>query len=87
MQYYFAEEEWRAKRLQKALRLASAMMGTSIGQLELLIQELSDYNGKLHVIWKHDHTPQQELAFKAAWSECGESVTSHFDMRGANAIR
>jgi hypothetical protein len=84
MQYYFAEEEWRAKRLQKALRLASTIMGTSIGQLELLISELSDHNGRLGVVWNHDHTPQQELAFKAAWAECGESVTSHFDLRGGN---
>lgn len=87
MQYYFAEEEWRAKRLQKALRLASTILGTSIAQLEVLICEISDHNGKLGVVWNQDHTLQQELAFRAAWAECGESVTSHFDLRGANEIR
>lgn len=83
MDYYFAQEEWRAKRLQKALRIASAILGTSLAQLDVLIREISDHNGNLHILWNHGHTPQQELAFQTAWTECGEARVTHATFGGS----
>lgn len=80
MEYYFvdfAEDGWRLKRLQKAVRLASAILGISIEQLNHLILEVADNNGRLHVMWAYKQTIQQELAFQAAWKECGEDVVTH----------
>lgn len=76
MQYLCNQEEWRLKRLQKATRIACAIMGLTEQQAELLIQSIQDERGLLAVTWNQPWTKQQELAFNTAWGECGEQAAS-----------
>lgn len=79
MKYHFDNEEWRYKRIAKAVRLVCAILGISKLQLEKLIVEISDSKGILNVLWKSEHTINQENAFKTAWEECGENIVIHGD--------
>lgn len=89
MNYYYGfatgEDDWRLKRLQKAVRIACAILGISEPQLSSLIVEIADNSGRLHIIWKHKYTPNQELAFRAAWRECGEETVTHSIFGGNHA--
>lgn len=64
----------RIERLQKALRIASAICGLSEQQAELLIAKLEDLNGILKISWIHPPSPLQRTAFSLAWVECKETA-------------
>lgn len=68
---------WRVDRLHKAARIARLILGNSEEQLGALVKGMHDHKGELVVTWQHKHTPQQELAFQAAWRECGENIVHH----------
>lgn len=72
MQFICTDEEWRAKRLQKALSIACKMIGITELQAENLIDKIQDDRGLLAVFWKHRWTKRQEEAFSIAWGLCGE---------------
>lgn len=77
MKYVFSNEEWRLKRLQKAVRIACAILGLTEAQLSALVSVIEDERGTLSVSWLHSRTKQQEMAFETAWHECGESGVKH----------
>ncbi len=63
---------WREQRIYKTLRIAGKILGLSIDQFELLIDEIHDNKGQLSIHWKTPQTMRQAQAFKDAWAECGE---------------
>lgn len=68
----------RLVRLEKAQRLASAILGLSKEQFEMLILELFDHKGQLNVVWNNTKpTEMQKAAFTKAWDLCGEYDTCH----------
>lgn len=70
--------QWRVERLSKLVRIIIKITGLSRAQLDALIDEIHDHKGELIVHWKHDGcTERMQLAFKDAWSECGESNVHH----------
>ena len=62
----------RVPRLIKTLRIATAVMGITHGQAELLIHGLHDDRGTLVVRWCFGPSEHQIRAFAVAWSQCGE---------------
>ncbi len=68
---------WRVERIQKAAKLACAIQGLTLDQLDVLVDEVKDHKGELVVKWKHQQTPQQEAAFQTAWEFCGEYIVHH----------
>lgn len=66
------DEKWRIDRVQKAIRIATAMCGLSADQAEMLISEVADNKGILRVCWLTDPTMIQRHAFSVAWEQCKE---------------
>jgi len=73
----YENDSWRSKRIEKCMRLWIAIMGVSRVQASQLIYSLHDYKGDLHVLWLHEPTERQKMAFAEAWGECGESIVRH----------
>lgn len=69
--------QWRIDRLIKARRIACAILGMDEPQMAMIVDEIEDHKGALVVRWKSKQTPWQELAFQAAWNECGEYAVHH----------
>ena len=69
---FICEDEWRKKRLQKALKIACDMLGITEDQAATLIEKIQDERGMLAVSWRHQWTRRQEEAFSVAWGLCGE---------------
>lgn len=69
---------WRMERASKALRIAGKILGISMEQFDLLINEIHDYKGTLEIHWKVTHTPRQAQAFSDAWAECRENNVAHY---------
>lgn len=63
---------WRVERVSKALRIAGKILGISLEQFELLIDEIHDHKGQLSIHWKVPQTFRQAQAFSDAWAECKE---------------
>ena len=68
-----AGAEWRAVRIQKAIRLASMICDVSEDQLSILINEIEDDRGVLVIYWENQPTDTQRRAFSKSWAECSES--------------
>lgn len=66
----------RVPRLQKALRIATAIMGVTTEQARILIRGLKDDRGTLVVSWAATPHPHQTNAFAVAWEQCGEHQAS-----------
>lgn len=64
----------RVPRLHKALRIATAIMGVTPNQAELLIHELRDYRGTLEITWASAPSAHQRAAWATAWEQCGEGA-------------
>lgn len=62
----------RVPRLQKALRIATAIMGITPHHADLLIHELRDNRGTLEVSWISAPSAHQRAAWATAWEQCGE---------------
>lgn len=74
----YDDQPFRVKRLEKARRIASAVLSITEQQSELLIAEMEDHKGTLIVKWKSwPITGLQQHAFDAAWRECGEHEVQH----------
>lgn len=73
----YEDDSWRDKRLKKCLRLWMTIMGVTREQADQLIHSLYDHKGGLHVLWLHEPTDRQKLAFSEAWGECCEYVVYH----------
>jgi hypothetical protein len=72
--------KWRVERLEKLVRVVSAMTGLSAAQLEALIDTICDQKGELIVQWKHEGcSDRMRLAFRDAWNVCGETNVHHSD--------
>lgn len=70
--------QWRVERLEKLVRIIIKMTGLSRVQLDALIDVIYDQKGELIIHWKHgDCTERMRLAFRDAWSECGETNVHH----------
>lgn len=68
----------RLVRLEKAKKLASAILGLSDAQIEMLVLEMYDYKGQLNVVWnKTKPTDMQKAALSKAWELCGEADVYH----------
>lgn len=68
----------RINRLEKAAKLASAILGLSDEQMEMLVLEMYDYKGQLNVVWnKAKPTEMQKASFSKAWELCGEDQVFH----------
>lgn len=65
-------ELWRIQRLQKAVKIARAILSLSQDQLSALVYKVHDEKGTLNVWFLHDWTIPQSLAFQRAWELCGE---------------
>lgn len=70
-------QRWRVERLEKAARLACAILSCTREQMDALVEELRDHRGALMIKWRHDYTRAQENAFETAWRECGEVYVIH----------
>lgn len=68
---------WRIERVQKAIKVACAILGISKEQLHDLVFRISDHKGTLRITWNHKWTPRQEEAFRLAWELCGETEVQH----------
>lgn len=66
------KDQWRVDRLKKAVKIAAKVLDLEIEQLELLLKEAMDSQGKLCLRWKHPPSNTLERAFRVAWSMCGE---------------
>ena len=74
----YDETFWRVERLEKMLKLAITTTGLSRVQMNAVIDEVHDQKGELIITWKHgDCTERMKLAFKDAWSLCGEYNVHH----------
>ena len=66
----------RIDRLEKVQRLASAILGLSNEQFEMLILEMYDHKGQLNVVWNNTKpTQMQKAAFSKSWELCAECPT------------
>lgn len=66
-------ELWREERVYKTLRIAGKILGVSLEQFDLLIDEIQDHKGQLAIFWKAPQTTRQAQAFTDAWAECKEN--------------
>lgn len=74
----YDDQPFRTKRLEKALRIASAVLSLTPDQAGLLIAELEDHKGTLIVKWNTwPITDLQRHAFESAWRECAEHCVDH----------
>jgi hypothetical protein len=64
--------EHRVHRLIKATRIATAIMGLTDDQAQLLIHGLHDDRGTLVVRWRCSPSAFQVAACAVAWEQCGE---------------
>lgn len=70
--------QWRVDRLEKLVRIVCKITGLTREQLGALIDSIHDHKGELLVHWKHQGcSARMQLAFKDAWSECGENNVHH----------
>jgi hypothetical protein len=77
----YDDQPFRTKRIEKALRIASAVLSITPEQADLLIAEIEDRRGDLIVKWNTwPITELQRHAFDTAWRECGEHVVEHINI-------
>lgn len=67
------KDQWRVDRLKKAVRIAATVLDLEKEQLELLLSEATDMQGKLCLRWKHPPSNTLARAFRVAWGMCGEN--------------
>jgi len=78
----YDDQPFRTKRLEKALRIACAIMSVTEQQADMLINNMEDYRGTLLVRWNSwPITDHQRAAFEAAWRECDEHCVEHIDIK------
>jgi hypothetical protein len=78
----YDDQPFREKRLEKALRIACAVMSVTEQQASMLIDSLEDFRGTLRIRWNSwPITDHQRAAFDAAWRECGEHCVEHIDIK------
>lgn len=63
-------QQWRIQRLEKALRIAQAILHFNDQQIEFMVRALNDDHGNMQVFWKYPPTERQKQAFRTAWDLC-----------------
>jgi hypothetical protein len=71
-------ESWRIDRLTKAATVFCTIVGINRKQLDLLVKDLLDHKGELHVYWIETPSHRFMQAFDDAWKLCGEQMSWHF---------
>lgn len=71
----------RLQRLEKAHKLASAILGLSNEQMERLVSKMYDRKGNLNIVWiGSPPTDMQKAAFAKSWEMCGEEPSAVYHM-------
>ncbi len=79
-------QQWRIQRLDKALRIAQAILHFNDQQIEFMVKALHDDHGNLQVFWKYPPTERQKQAFRTAWDLCNgksRAVMAYIDPQPA----
>lgn len=79
-------QQWRIQRLEKALRIAQAILHYNDQQIDFMIGAVKDDRGNLQVFWKHPPTQQQKQAFRTSWNLCNgtnRAVLDYIDTQPA----
>lgn len=79
-------QHWRIQRLEKALRIAQAILHFNDQQIDFMVKALHDDHGNMQVFWKHPPTDRQRQAFRTAWDLCNgksRAVMAYIDPQPA----
>lgn len=65
----YDSQKWRVERLQKTVRLATAILGMGQDHMEAIVAKVEDQRGNLITYWFTPPTAHQRNAFLTAWRE------------------
>lgn len=66
----YDSQQWRVERLQKAVRLATAILGIGEDHMNAMVAKVEDRRGNLITYWFAPPTDHMRNAFRTAWAEC-----------------
>jgi hypothetical protein len=66
----YDSQKWRVERLQKTVRLATAILGMGEDHMSALVAKVEDQRGNLITYWYTAPSTHQKNAFRTAWAEC-----------------
>lgn len=68
---------YRNERARKATSIAIEIAGLTLEQAGMFIYSVTDYKGRLEIVWKVRPSARQKDAFEAAWFTCNEQFVEH----------